>query len=90
MKTTLRIPFSIALLALLAACGNKGPLVRPSEAEAAEEAARSQTPSAGDDTVTDPADDTNPLPPATVEPAEPVPPAEPAPVDPPADADGDG
>ena len=70
MNTLARYLLAAALLATLAACGNKGPLVRPS-------AVKTHKPVAAPST-TEPTDS------APVEEAAPTPAADPAPVTPPA------
>jgi predicted small lipoprotein YifL len=78
-KTTLRYLIAAALLATLAACGNKGPLVKASQAAAIEAQAApadAQSPPAGDPTEIAPPDEVPP-PPAT-EPASPPPDVPPA------------
>jgi len=61
MNTILRYAIAAAVLASLAACGNKGPLIKPSQAaeqQAAEQAPAPQPAATPDDTVPPPADDT--------------------------------
>jgi predicted small lipoprotein YifL len=91
MNKPTRIAIAAALLVLLAACGNKGPLVKPSQAAPAEPVSMPVSP---DTTPVDPApaEDGTPAPAAEPAATEPVPEAapEPAPeVAPPAD-DSDG
>ena len=64
-KTTLRYLIAAALLATLAACGNKGPLVKASQAapvDAQAAPADAQSPPAGDPTEVTPPDEVPPPP----------------------------
>ena len=72
MNTLARYLLAAALLAMLAACGNKGPLVRPS---AAATPAPVASPPANDPTETIPVEETQP--PPAVAPALVTPPATP-------------
>ncbi|MDQ2991006.1 MAG: lipoprotein [Pseudomonadota bacterium] len=73
--------FAAAALLTLAACGNKGPLVKPSQIPATQGAPvtpADTSPSSGDPTGTAPVEDEVP---ATLDPATPVPPVAPLPGD---------
>jgi predicted small lipoprotein YifL len=87
MNTPTRIAIAAALLVLLAACGNKGPLVKPSQVPPAEPVSMPVSP---DTTPVDPApaEDSAPAPAAEPATAEPVPEA--APDTAPAADDSDG
>jgi predicted small lipoprotein YifL len=87
MNTPMRIAIAAALLVLLAACGNKGPLVKPSQVPPAEPVSMPASP---DTTPVDPApaEDSAPAPAAEPATAEPVPEA--APDTAPAADDSDG
>jgi predicted small lipoprotein YifL len=76
MNTPMRIAIAAALLVLLAACGNKGPLVKPSQVPPAEPVSMPASP--GDMPVDPaPAEDTTPAPAAEPAATEPAPEAAP-------------
>ena len=92
MKPRLAFAAAFPLFALLAACGNKGPLIKPSQAEKAQQEAAQRPPgSSGQDSAA-PADDTSTLPATTPVDQGTSPPAQTqgtAPATPPADTDSD-
>jgi predicted small lipoprotein YifL len=76
MNTPTRIAIAAALLVLLAACGNKGPLLKPSQVPPA---GTGVIPASPDDMPVDPAPAENSTPAPAAEPAATEPAAEPAP-----------
>ena len=58
MKPRLAFAAVLPLFALLAACGNKGPLIKPSQAAKAQQEAAQRPPGSSEQQDTAPADDT--------------------------------